>query len=321
MNDLRVKHRSTWAAYIDIARLDHWFKQVFCLPGVLLAVFLAGRSFNAQTLWSVFVAFWATSLVASSNYVINEILDAPQDRSHPDKRHRPIPSGLVRIPIAYIEWFVLGAAGLWLAWTINVPFFACAFWLWIMGLIYNVPPIRAKELAVFDVLCESINNPIRLLLGWYAMGVEYVAPISLISAYWMVGAYFMAAKRFAEYRHINDKAAAGAYRKSFRWYNESRLIALQVFYVSIFSMMLGVFLEKYRVELLLMVPFVAAVIMIYWHLSLQDDSPVQNPEKLYKNKRLMVACVLMAIVGIAALKIDLPWMIDLFRIRPATPLH
>ena len=41
-----------------------------------------------------------------SNYVINEILDAPTDRSHPTKQHRPIPSGQVKLPIAYIEWLV-----------------------------------------------------------------------------------------------------------------------------------------------------------------------------------------------------------------------
>jgi len=321
MNDLRVMTRPAWFAYVEIARLDHWFKQVFCLPGVVLAVALADRSFTLAALWNIFLALWATCLVASSNYVLNEILDAPQDRSHPDKRTRPVPAGRVSIPVAYLEWLILGVAGFGLAWFINRPFFVCAAWLWVMGLIYNVPPIRAKELPVLDVLCESINNPIRLLLGWYAMGANYLAPASLIAAYWMVGAYFMAAKRFAEYRHINDKAAATAYRRSFRWYNETRLIALQVFYVSCFSMMLGVFLEKYRVELLVMVPFIAAVIMIYWHLSLKTDSPVQNPERLYKERRLMIACFLTAIVGVAALRYDLPWMSALFEIKPPTPLH
>ena len=156
MNELRARQRPAWLAYVDIARLDHWFKQIFCLPGVLLAVFLAGRSFDARALWDVFVAFWATSLVASSNYVLNEILDAPQDRSHPDKRNRPVPSGQVRIPIAYLEWLLLAALGLGLAWIINLPFFFCAAWLWVMGIVYNVPPIRAKELPVLSSAVVSV---------------------------------------------------------------------------------------------------------------------------------------------------------------------
>ena len=38
--------------------------------------------------------------------------DAPTDRSHPKKCKRPIPSGEVSVPIAYLEWLVVGAAGL-----------------------------------------------------------------------------------------------------------------------------------------------------------------------------------------------------------------
>src|SRR3954454_1000815 len=98
--------------YLAIARPDHWFKNVFMALGVLLAFFyhpgLLGRGTLAQILWAV----GTTCLIASSNYVLNEILDAPTDRSHPVKRLRPIPSGLVQLPIAYAEWILLGAAGL-----------------------------------------------------------------------------------------------------------------------------------------------------------------------------------------------------------------
>ena len=38
----------------------------------------------------------ATCLVASSNYVLNELLDGPHDRLHPEKQHRPVPSGAGR---------------------------------------------------------------------------------------------------------------------------------------------------------------------------------------------------------------------------------
>ena len=36
-----------------------------------------------------------------------------------------------------------------------------------MGCLYNIPPIRTKDHAYVDVLSESINNPIRFLVGWY----------------------------------------------------------------------------------------------------------------------------------------------------------
>ena len=90
-----------------------------------------------------------------------------------------------------------------------------------MGVAYNVPPLRTKELPYLDVLSESINNPLRLFLGWFALVPSKVPPLSLILAYWMVGAFFMATKRFAEYRHIGDPKARRSIGKSFGYYSEN----------------------------------------------------------------------------------------------------
>ncbi len=79
------------------------------------------------------LAVLATCLVASSNYVLNELLDGPNDRLHPEKRFRPVPSGRVRPALAYAEWLLLAAAGFGLALSLNVYFFASALWLWVMG--------------------------------------------------------------------------------------------------------------------------------------------------------------------------------------------
>ena len=88
-----------------------------------------------------------------------------------------------------------------------------------MGLAYNLPPIRTKELPYLDVLSESVNNPLRLFLGWFALIGDKFPPLSLTLAYWMVGAFFMATKRFAEYRHIDDPdtAATGIKKINSRW--------------------------------------------------------------------------------------------------------
>src|SRR5204863_3711874 len=137
------------------------------------------------------------------------------DRRHPQKRHRPVPAGLVSLPIAYAEWLLLATIGLSLAIRVNPYFALSAFSLWVMGLLYNVPPVRTKEWPYVDVLSESVNNAIRLFLGWFALIADRVPPLSLALSYWMIGAFFMAMKRYAEYRHIGDAKVAGAYRRSF----------------------------------------------------------------------------------------------------------
>jgi 4-hydroxybenzoate polyprenyltransferase len=125
--------------------------------------------------------------------------------------------------------------GLALAVTVNARFAETAGLLLVMGLVYNVPPVRSKDLPYLDVLSESLNNPIRLGLGWFAVTTTDVPPVCMLVAYWMLGAFFMASKRFAEYRALDDRAAAAAYRTSFRHYDEQRLLISMFFYVTTFD--------------------------------------------------------------------------------------
>lgn len=308
--------------YISIARPDHWFKNVFMLLGTVLVFFykpeLIGQ-LNQPTIWlSIAWAFAATCIVASSNYVINEILDAPTDLAHPKKKFRPIPSGKVKLPIAYLEWIALGALGLWMAWQVNVWFFASAAWLLVMGLIYNIPPVRSKELPYLDVLSESVNNPIRLLLGWFALTDALIPPISLMIAYWMAGAFFMAAKRWAEYKSINDPEAAAAYRRSFKWYNLDRLMVSMFFYAITCALFLGVFIVRYHLELILSMPFIAGFFAMYLHVTFLPDSPVQAPEHLYKQKGLMIYLVICAVVFFGLMFTNIPAMYELFNVEQTT---
>lgn len=308
--------------YISIARPDHWFKNVFMLLGTVLVFFYKPElisQLNQPTIWlTIAWAFAATCIVASSNYVINEILDAPTDLAHPKKRFRPIPSGKVKLPIAYVEWIALGVLGLWMAWQVNVWFFASAAWLLVMGLIYNIPPVRSKELPYLDVLSESVNNPIRLLLGWFALTDALVPPISLMIAYWMAGAFFMAAKRWAEYKSINDPEAAAAYRRSFKWYNLDRLMVSMFFYSITCALFLGVFIVRYHLELILSMPFIAGFFAMYLHVTFLPDSPVQAPEHLYQQKGLMIYLIICAVVFFGLMFTNIPAMYELFNVEQTT---
>ena len=303
--------------YIDIARIDHWFKNAFMLLGVVLAVFYQPSAARWSSLVPLALAVLATCLVASSNYVLNELLDAPRDRLHPEKKYRPVPAGLVRPAAGYVEWAALAVVGLALARAINVYFFASAAMLWIMGLVYNVPPLRTKEWPYVDVLSESINNPIRLLLGWFALVTTHVPPLSLVISYWMIGAFFMAMKRYAEYRHIGNARVAAAYRRSFEYYNEERLLVSVVFYATTCALFGGIFIVRYHLELILFSPFAAGLFAYYLHLGMQPGSPVKDPEKLYRQRGFFAYLVLCAVVFVLLMFTSIPRLYDLFNVNPA----
>ena len=191
------------APYIHVARPDHWFKNVFMLPGIALAVLFSSGETGFFSIPAL-VAIISLCLIASANYTINEWLDASYDRFHPVKKARPSVTGDVKGSLIVVQYLALAAAGLLLAWSLSVPYTLFSLLFLAMGLVYNVPPVRAKDRAYMDVLVEAINNPLRLILGWVAILPDSLPPSSILLAYWMGGAFLMGVKRFAEYRYIDD---------------------------------------------------------------------------------------------------------------------
>jgi 4-hydroxybenzoate polyprenyltransferase len=318
LSSTSARHVSALRAHLAIARPDHWFKNGFMVLGIVLALSYRPEVLQGGAWWRLVVAVVATCLVASSNYVLNEILDAPHDRHHPLKRSRPIPSGRVSVRWAYVEWLALAAAGGGLAWSVNEPFFWSAAWLWVMGVLYNVPPIRTKEWAYVDVLTESINNPIRLLLGWFALVESHLPPMSLAIAYWMAGAFLMAIKRYAEYRHIGNPEVAAAYRRSFRHYTEERLLISAVFYAVVGAVFGGIFIVRYHLELVFCAPLIAGLFAYYLKLGTLADSPAQRPEHLYRHQRFMSYVVLCVMAFAVLLFVRIPALYRWFEVEPST---
>jgi 4-hydroxybenzoate polyprenyltransferase len=294
--------------YISIARPDHWFKNIFILPGTALALVIGGNHINSSWAWSLCIGIIATCLIASANYTINEWLDAEFDRHHPKKKNRPSVTGRIEARYVYLQWFALSTAGLWISTFISINFLITASALLLMGLIYNINPIRTKERQYLDVISESINNPLRFMLGWFVVLDSILPPSSILLAYWMGGAFLMTVKRYAEYRYIGDPDLAGRYRRSFKYYTEDSLLLSAFFYALTSAFFLGVFLLKYRIEFLLTMPFFAFLFVWYLKIGLKTDSVTQRPEYLFSEKRF-IAYVAILIAQVTFLYFtDIPWL-------------
>lgn len=294
--------------YIAILRIDHWFKNIFMLPGMVFALLFFEITFSWSLVLMMFLGILATCLIASANYVINEWLDAEFDKFHPVKKHRPAVTQELSPQIIYLEYVILAIVGLAIAFYINKFFFLGEAFLLIMGLLYNVEPIRTKDKVYLDVLSESINNPIRFALGWFIFVPTIFPPSSMLVAYWMGGAFLMGTKRFAEYRFINDPQLAGLYRKSFKYYTEQNLLMSIFFYALTSTFFLGIFLIKHRIELLLSFPLFALLFTWYLHIGFKDNSPAQYPEKLYRETGFMLFLLILSIVLFLLIYINIPWL-------------
>jgi decaprenyl-phosphate phosphoribosyltransferase len=295
------------SAYIKIARFDHWIKQLFILPGFWLALVMVGTT---ETAWhiaiTVFLGLFSTCAAASANYCINEWLDSKFDKFHPFKKNRPLVLEKINPFIVLIEYLVFFVLSLVAASNVSIEVMLLTAVFLVLGILYNVPPIRTKDIPYIDVLSESLNNAIRLIIGWFCVTNVYQPPSSIVCGYWMGGAFLMAAKRFAEYRMIGDPSQAKLYRKSFGTYNEISLLLSTVFYGFLSVFFCGVFLIKYRIELLIFIPFLCGLFCYYLGLCFKPDSAAQKPEKLFREKGLMLYAGFLIALFIALYYINIP---------------
>ena len=119
----------------------------------------------------------------------------------------------------------------------------------------------------------------------------------------------MAAKRLSEYREIVATCGRDLlirYRASFAGYSEISLTVSCFVYGLLSSFFLAVFLIKYRLEYLLLMPLVAALFAHYLALSMQPGSSAQNPEKLYRERGLIIIVVLLTLVFFLTTFVRLP---------------
>jgi 4-hydroxybenzoate polyprenyltransferase len=302
--------------HLRIARIDHWPKNAVVLLGGLVAVLVNPAAASVAALPPLVLAFLGACLVASSNYTLNELLDAVGDREHPVKRSRAAASGQVSPALALGQWAGLGAAGLLLgaAAHVHVALALAAFWG--AAVLYNVPPLRSKDVPHLDVLTEALNNPLRLLIGWFAVIHARLPPLSLLLAVWTGGAFFMAAKRFAEYRQIGDAAVAGRYRRSFGWYDEERLLLEAFFHADAAALFAGVFIVRWRLELILGIPLAAALFTWYLRLALRRGAGA-NPDHLYRDPGFLAFAAASLAVFVVLMFVHVPGLYELFNVEPA----
>ena len=97
----------SFKSILQLLRIEHWVKNLF----LFIPAFFAARLSEVLILERALVGFVAFCLVASAVYVLNDLVDAPQDRNHPDKCRRPIASGAINPQQAVVILVILLSLG------------------------------------------------------------------------------------------------------------------------------------------------------------------------------------------------------------------
>lgn len=145
-------------------RLHQWAKNLL----VFAPIVLGGQLGDMRSLLATVVSFFALGLVASSTYLINDILDVADDRRHWSKRERPIAKGLLSASAAAVWAGVSLAAGLALAVTVSLSALSVLLLYVALTLSYS---LGLKRLPLIDGLVLATQFTLRLALGVVAAQV------------------------------------------------------------------------------------------------------------------------------------------------------
>ncbi|MEO3780180.1 UbiA prenyltransferase family protein [Micromonospora sp. B11E3] len=146
-----------------LLRPGQWPKNVLVVPVALLTAGAWTPATLARLGWAVLAFTLASALV----YVVNDVVDRDRDRRHPVKRHRPVASGLVPVPVA---WAVaVGLAGLLAATVARAPGLFWPLWLYLgLNVAYS---LRLKQVPLVDVFTLAAGFVLRALQGYAVTGL------------------------------------------------------------------------------------------------------------------------------------------------------
>jgi decaprenyl-phosphate phosphoribosyltransferase len=197
-------------AVLKLIRVKQWVKNLF----LFLPSFFAGHIFDSRELFMVLLGALAFSFVASGVYVINDYRDREVDRLHPKKKLRPLASGEVKLPMAWVLMVGLIISGLLLAASINTIFFYLLASYLILNFGYS---FGLKHIPILDLFIVSIGFLIRVYSGGVIADLPVTHWLSLMVL--LLALFLILAKRRDDLL-INGKNKNGfVIRKSTSKYN------------------------------------------------------------------------------------------------------
>lgn len=158
------RNHSSFITLLSVVRLPQWVKNGFVVAPLLFS----GKFSDPAMIWRNGAAFLSFCLMSSAVYIFNDLCDRESDRRHPNKQHRPIAAGIIRLPQAVVIMVV--AALLSLATTYFLGG-RCAFLLGLYALINIVYSLGMKHVAILDVMAIASGFVLRIWAGSVAIGV------------------------------------------------------------------------------------------------------------------------------------------------------
>lgn len=184
-----VKKKGFLKSNIKMIRVHQWAKNFL----VFVPLMLAHRFSEADLLINSIKAFISFCLIASSVYVLNDLLDVWSDRKHPKKKNRPIANGDVSLTNAVIAFVLCFSVANIISFSMGWGTFGILVGYFAMNILYS---FFLKKVTMLDIFILTSFYIFRVTYGGVSTGVEI--------SYWLISFSFFIflslafLKRFAE---------------------------------------------------------------------------------------------------------------------------
>jgi len=285
-------------SYFRLLRPHQWLKNA-----LVFLPMLAAHQLDQATAFSTLLAFIAFSLVASSVYVLNDLVDLEADRAHPRKRKRPFASGDIPTSQGPGLLLVLLIAGAVVAAPLGFWFALALVGYYVTTLAYS---FLLKRRIVIDICVLAGLYTFRIIAGGAATGIPISVWLLAFSVFFFLS--LAAVKRQAE---LVDGVASGNIQAQGRGYTTDDLpvvanMAISAGYVSVLVMAL--YLNSPAVSELYATPTLLwgiCLILLYWlsrmvmvtHRGRMHDDPVVFAVKDRVSLICFAVILVIAVVG------------------------
>lgn len=175
--------------FFKMIRTYQWVKNFL----IFLPLILAHKFLDVNLLLKALVAFFSFSFLASSVYIINDIMDVESDRIHPSKKNRPIASGAVKISSALKVAFILMPLSFIISIFLGKEFLFVLLTYFITTSCYS---FYLKKIMLVDILILSLLYTVRMFAGGVALNI-YLSPwLFMFSMFFFFS--LACAKRYSE---------------------------------------------------------------------------------------------------------------------------
>ncbi|UCG95703.1 MAG: UbiA prenyltransferase family protein [archaeon] len=270
----------------SLLRVNQWYKNL-----IVFVPLVFSRSFlNPAAVLASFAGFAVLCLVSSSNYILNDVTDRKRDRLNPEKKERPIASGKVGLPAAFTTAVIFLFTGFFVSWGFSPYFFLVVALFFLVSTLYS---FLLKKMIFADIIAISFNFLLRAISGAVLINV-YISPW-LVMGILFFALFLALGKRYGEVSYLKKKSSG--HRSVLRFYTRDMINSLLIMVMGILVLTFGLysFSSDYP-NLIWELPLFLYLVLRYYHLIITDSRAVRHPERVFRDRPLLAASVIFAIL-------------------------